>query len=238
MSVKYKRVLLKVSGEALEDKADGQVFSEQMLKGLADQIGGLVKLGVQVIVVVGAGNIMRGGQGAHLGMPQAEADDIGMLGTVINSLAIKGTLEKEGIKAKAFSSFEALKPIAYYTRREALEALGEGEVVIVGGGTGNPFFTTDSAAALRALELDAQAILMAKNGVDGVYTADPNKDRDAKLIKKTTYREILTLGLKVMDATAAGLLLNSKVVTRVFSMKPENFAKVIGGEDLGTVITA
>lgn len=238
MAVKYRRVLLKISGEALEDKAAGAVFSEKTLHDIVMQVKSLSQAGVQVLIVVGAGNILRGGQGRHLGIPQAEADDIGMLGTVINALAISGALEVAQVKARAFSSFQAQKPIDFYTRRAALRALDAGNVVVLGGGTGNPFFTTDSGAALRALELNAEAILMAKNGVDGVYTADPRKDSRAQLIKRTTYQEILTKGIKVMDATAAGLLLNSPIVTRVFAMKPENFAKVVAGEDLGTTVTA
>lgn len=237
MNKAFKRILLKVSGEALKDKADEEILSGKMLDGLAETIVDLVKEGSQVSVVVGAGNIWRGNKAQELGMDHADADDMGMLGTIINALAIKAVLVKHGLKAKAFASVPCPKFIDYYTKRDAIASLEAGNVNVYGGGTSNPYFTTDSCAALRALETHCDAILMAKNGVDGVYTSDPRKDPNAKLIKACTYQEILSDGIKVMDATAAGLLLDSHIVTRIFQMKPENFLKVIHGENIGTTVS-
>jgi len=237
MPVKYKRVILKLSGEALRKEGDTEIFSRVTIDELAVRVQSLLDLGVQVGIVVGAGNIWRGNRADELGMDSADADDMGMIATWINALAIRSVLIKHGIKAKAYSSVEVPKFIDYYTKRDALESLKNGYVNIYGGGTSNPFFTTDSCAALRALETHCDAILMAKNGVEGVYTADPRKNPDAKLIKVMRYEDILNKQLKVMDATAASLLMNSDIETRVFRMEPDNFEKVINGEDIGTTIS-
>lgn len=236
MSEKFKRVLLKVSGEALRSESGKAIFEPELLDELAEAVKTLVNEGIQACIVVGAGNIWRGNRAHLLGMDGADADDMGMLGTIINALAIQAVLKKHGLKAKAFSSVPCPKFIDYYTKRDALEALQEGCVCVFGGGTSNPFFTTDSAAALRALEVGCDAILMAKAGVEGVFTADPRKDPTAKLIRQTTYKEILDRGIKVMDATAAGLLLDSDIVTRVFEMVPSNFVAVAEGSDIGTTV--
>lgn len=238
MDIKYKRVLFKVSGEALEDEVNHTIFSKEKMLGIAKQVKILHDNKVQVCMVVGAGNIWRGKLAGTLNMNPAAADDMGMLGTVINGLGLKGVLESQGLKAHVFSSVPLPKFCDYYTQRDALKALEAGEVCIFAGGTGNPFFTTDSCAALRALETSCDVILMAKNGVDGVYTADPKKDKNAKLIKSLTYHDILSKQLKVMDATAAGLLEESSIQIRVFEMKPENFLKVITGDPMGTLITS
>ena len=237
MEIKYKRVLLKISGEALEDSENHSIFSKEKMVGIAEQVRILHSAGVQVCLVVGAGNIWRGKLAGLLGLNPAQADDMGMMGTVINGLGLKGVLENNGLKAHVFSSIQVYKFCDYFTQRDALRALDNGEVCIFVGGTGNPFFTTDSCAALRALETSCDVILMAKNGVDGVYTADPKTDKSAKLIKTITYHEILDKKLKVMDATAAGLLEDSNIQIRVFEMKPENFLKVITGDSMGTLIT-
>lgn len=238
MEIKYKRVLLKVSGEALEDEENHTIFSREKMFGIAQQVKILTDKKVQVCLVVGAGNIWRGKLASSLNIDPAAADDMGMLGTVINGLGLKGVLENEGLKAHVFSSVPLPKFCDYYTQRDALKALEQGEVCIFVGGTGNPFFTTDSCAALRALETSCDVILMAKNGVDGVYTADPKKDKNAKLLKSLTYHDILSKNLKVMDNTAAGLLEESHIQIRVFEMKPENFLKVITGDPMGTLITS
>lgn len=238
MEIKYKRVLLKVSGEALEDEKNHTIFSREKMFGIAQQVKILTDKKVQVCLVVGAGNIWRGKLASSLNIDPAAADDMGMLGTVINGLGLKGVLENEGLKAHVFSSVPLPKFCDYYTQRDALRALEQGEVCIFVGGTGNPFFTTDSCAALRALETSCDVILMAKNGVDGVYTADPKKDKNAKLLKSLTYHDILSKNLKVMDNTAAGLLEESQIQIRVFEMKPENFLKVITGDPMGTLITS
>ncbi len=232
----YKRVLLKVSGEALRGADEYEIFSPELLDELAEAVKALRSAGTQVGIVVGAGNIWRGNRAAFLGMDGADADDMGMLGTIINSLAIRAVLNKHGVKAHAFSSVPCPKFIDYYTKRDAIRSLEEGFVNIYGGGTSNPFFTTDSAAALRALETGCDAILMAKSGVDGVFTADPKKDPAATLIKKATYRDLLARNIRVMDATAEGLLMDSNITTRVFRMIPKNFVEVANGSDIGTSI--
>lgn len=232
----YRRVLFKVSGEALRDQESWEIFSADLLNRIAESIKAVASRGVQVAVIVGAGNIWRGNRADLIGMDMADSDDIGMLGTIINSLALQSVLIKNGVKAKAFSSVPCPKFIDYYTKRDAIEALESGTVCIVGGGTSNPFFTTDSAAALRARELDCEAIFMAKTGVEGVFTADPHRDPKAKLIRKTTYAEIFEKNIKVMDATALGILMDTDIVTRVFMMVPQNFVDVAEGSDIGTTI--
>lgn len=237
MEIRYRRVLLKISGEALEDRKNHAVLERGKLVKIAEQVKALSKIGVLTSLVVGAGNIWRGKLAQTLGMDAPSADDMGMLGTAINGLALRGVLLSKGVKARVFSSVPLPKFCDYYTKRDALSAWEKGEVCIFVGGTGNPFFTTDSCAALRALETESEVILMAKNGVDGVYTADPKKDPKAKLIRSLTYRDVLAKGLEVMDATAAGLLRDTPVQIRVFEMKPENFLKVVQGDSMGTLIT-
>ena len=236
MGTGYRRVLFKVSGEALRARESWEIFSAELLNQIAESVKAVTSRGVEVVVIVGAGNIWRGNRAGLIGMDMADSDDIGMLGTIINSLALQSVLIKNGVKAKAFSSVPCPKFIDYFTKRDALKALDEGTVVIVSGGTSNPFFTTDSAAALRARELDCEAILMAKRGVEGVFTADPHLDPEATLIRKATYEDIFKDGIKVMDATAAGLLMDTDIVTRVFEMVPQNFVAVAEGSDIGTTI--
>lgn len=236
--VKYKRVLLKLSGEALQDTHDHQILQATTLKNAACAVKKMVDKGVQVAIVVGAGNIWRGKMADSIGIDPATADYMGMLGTMINSLALQSAIEQEGIACRVLSSISATQVAEPYIRRRAIRHLEKGRVIIFAGGTGNPFFTTDTTAALRAKEVQCDVILMAKNGVDGVYSADPNVDPTAKLLKHLTYRELLQKELKVMDSTAVSLLKDSNVQIRVFNMSDmDNFMKVITGSDLGTTIT-
>ena len=236
--VKYKRVLLKLSGEALQDTQDHQILQATTLKNAACAVKKMVDKGVQVAIVVGAGNIWRGKMADSIGIDPATADYMGMLGTMINSLALQSAIEQEGIACRVLSSISATQVAEPYIRRRAIRHLEKGRVIIFAGGTGNPFFTTDTTAALRAKEVQCDVILMAKNGVDGVYSADPNVDPTAKLLKHLTYRELLQKELKVMDSTAVSLLKDSNVQIRVFNMSEmDNFMKVITGSDLGTTIT-
>ena len=232
----YKRVLLKLSGEALKGDSSS-ILSSACVEEVISSIKGLVDKGVEVCIVVGAGNIWRGKLAETIHIEPARADYMGMLGTVINALALQQALVHVGIDAVAFSALEMNDVVEFYSQEKALKALEEGKVVIFGGGTGKPFFTTDTCAALRAIETNCEAVLMAKNGVDGVYSKDPNKYEDAKFFKTLTYKELLDLNLGVMDTTAVSLLLDKDIVLRVFSMQDSTaFAKIIAGEDLGTTI--
>src|SRR5574344_199347 len=230
--MQYKRVLLKLSGEALKDEESSSIFSPEKLKEIASAIKALKNEGCQVCIVVGAGNIWRGKLASSIGIEPAKADYMGMLGTVINAEAISSTLNQMGIPNNVMTSLEMKAVAETYYYDKAWAYLEKGKVVIFGGGTGNPFFTTDTCAALRAKEMKCDAIFMAKNGVEGVFTADPRTDKEATLIKKITYTEVLNKNLKVMDSTAVSLLRESNIIIRVFDMgKAENFAKVMNGED-------
>ena len=231
----YKRILLKLSGEAME-ASDGP-FNPVLLKQLADTLKKVTDKGVQVGIVVGGGNIIRGKFAGELNLPRVQADNMGMLGTVINALALQGALEINGVKAYVQSAIEINKVADVADARKAIQHLEAGEVVIFGGGTGNPYFSTDSAAALRASEINAEVILMAKNGVDGVYDDDPRKNPNARMYESMTYDEMLAKKLGVMDLTAASMCQDNKIETRVFNMNDlENIIRVIDGEKLGTVI--
>ena len=231
----YKRVLLKLSGEALSSKESS--YSLDMLKNLALQLKDATEKGCQIGIVVGGGNIMRGKFAAQLGLPRSQADNIGMLATLMNALAIQGACDTFGVPSYVQSAIEVSKVCDIADARKAIEHLEKGEVVIFGGGTGNPYFSTDTAAALRAAEIQAEAILMAKNGVDGVYTADPRKDPTATKYEHLGYMEILEKNLSVVDATAASLCLENDIETIVFNVNDiTNIARVINGEQIGTVI--
>lgn len=232
----YKRVLLKLSGEALKGDSSS-ILSETCIEDVVSSIKMLVDRGVEVCVVCGAGNIFRGKLAESIHIKQAEADYMGMLGTVINALALEAALKNAGIKAKTMTSFEMNKIADTFTQRDANKALNDGFVLIFGGGTGNPFFTTDTCAALRACETNCDAVLMAKNGVKGVYSKDPNKYDDAVFYKELSYQELLEKNLGVMDSTAVSLLMDKNIELRVFSMQDKsNFERVINGEDIGTII--
>ncbi len=234
---KYKRVLVKLSGEALKDDSSKQIFAKETLDKVSDAIKRMVDKKVQVCIVVGAGNIWRGKLGKEIGIETATADYMGMLGTIINALALQAAIEKKDMTCRVLSAIKADEVSEPYIRRRAIRHLEKNRVVIFAGGTGNPYFTTDTTASLRAKECNCDAILMAKNNVDGVMTSDPRINKDAKLIKNLTYLDLLKQELGVMDQTAVSLLRNSKIETRVFNMNNiENFDKVIEGQDIGTTI--
>lgn len=234
---KYKRVLLKLSGEALQDSEEKSIFSAEILNNIAEAIKKMTNQGIEVAVVVGAGNIWRGKMAQTIGIEPATADYMGMLGTIINALALQSSLEKHNVDCRVLSAINVNEVAEPYIRRRALRHLERKRVVIFAGGTGNPFFTTDTAAALRAKETNCDAILMAKNGTDGVLSADPKLDKTATLIEEITYREMLTKNLKVMDSTAVSLLQESTIEIRVFNINDlSNLKKVLDGEKVGTTI--
>ncbi len=234
---KYKRILLKLSGEALADKENSAILGADNLNKVSLAIKDMVNQGVQVCIVVGAGNIWRGRLAETIGIEHSTADYMGMLGTIINSLALQSALENNGMETRVMTSIEMRRVAEPYIKRKAENHLAKGRVIIFGGGTGNPYFTTDTTAALRANELNCDAILMAKNGVDGVYSSDPRKNKDAVLYKELTYKEMLTKDLEVMDNTALSLCMNTNIELRVFNMSDyQNFNRVINGENIGTTI--
>lgn len=234
----YKRIVLKISGESLAgDKASGSILDMSILSNYARVIKELVKNGVQVSIVVGAGNIWRGKIAENMGMERATGDYMGMLGTIMNALAIQNVLEQQNVKTRVMTSLPIDAVAEPYIRRKAISHLEKGYVVIFGGGTGNPFFSTDTAAALRASEIGAEVILMAKNGVAGVYSADPKVDPNATLYEKITYIDVIKKQLKVMDTTAVSLCMENDIDLVVFNMSDtDNLIRVINGEKIGTII--
>ena len=233
----YKRIVLKISGESLADRANGSILDISILNSYAKVIKQLVEDGVQVSIVVGAGNIWRGKIAETMGMDRATGDYMGMLGTIMNSLAIQNILEQNGVKTRVMTSLPIDAVAEPYIRRKAIHHLDKGYVVIFGGGTGNPFFSTDTAASLRASEIGAEVILMAKNGVAGVYSADPKTNKNAVLYDKITYLDVIQQQLKVMDTTAVSLCMENDIDLVVFNMSdPENLIRVINGEKIGTII--
>jgi uridylate kinase len=234
---KYKRVLIKLSGEALADKNKNEIFDAANLKDVAEAIKSVYDSGVQICIVVGGGNIWRGKLADSIGVEKSTADYMGMLGTIMNALAIQSALSQVGINSRVMSAIAVNQVCEPYIRNKAIRHLEKGRVVIFAGGTGNPFFTTDTAAALRAKDVNCEAILMAKNGVEGVFTADPRTDKTATLIKDISYSGMLAKNLKVMDNAAVALLMDTNIELRVFNMaNTSNFKKVAEGEDLGTTI--
>ncbi len=237
MANKYHRVLVKLSGEALADHTNNGILEAKRLKEVAMAIKLMVNRGVDVCVVVGAGNIWRGKLADSIGVERTTADHMGMLGTIINALALQSSLENIGVQSRVMTSFEIKEVAEPYIRRRAIRHLEKNRVVIFGGGTGIPYFTTDTTAALRANEMECDAIMMAKNGVDGVYSADPKRNPDAVFFPKLSYKEMLAKDLSVMDNTALSLCMNTDIELRVFNMnKLENFEKILDGEDIGTTI--
>lgn len=232
----YRRILLKLSGEALMGKQDYGIDGE-VLEILSKEIHEVTSLGVQVALVVGGGNIFRGiGTSRDYGIDRASADYMGMLATVINSLALQDMLEREGVVTRVLSAIEMRAIAEPYIRRRALRHLEKGRVVIFAGGTGNPYFTTDTAAALRAMEINADAILKATK-VDGVYDADPRTDRKAKKLRELTYIEVLQRNLKVMDATAISLCMDNRLPIVVFNLtKRGNIVRAVRGESIGSIV--
>lgn len=231
----YKRVVLKLSGEALKSGED--IFDFDKVRRSASVIKKMHDLGVEISIVIGAGNIWRGRQGPSANMDAVVADQMGMLGTVINCLCVSDALRKEGLDVVVQSAVDMNRFAEPFNAMAARRHLSEGRVVLFAAGSGNPFFSTDTAVALRAIEMQADAILMAKN-IDGVYTADPAKDPTATLIKDITYKEALQKGLKVMDAAAFALCAENQVpMVRVFGLDvPENLIAVLEGSDMGTFV--
>ncbi len=233
---KYGRILLKLSGEAMGGQA-GIGISGEAVKGMASQIREVRELGVQVVVVVGGGNIFRGLTGSEKGIERATGDYMGMLATVINSLALQDALEKMGVATRVQSAISMAQVAEPFIRRRAVRHLEKGRVVIFGGGTGNPYFSTDTAAALRATEIGAEVILKATK-VDGVYDCDPVKNPKARRFSKISYLDALQKQLKVMDSTAFSLCMDNKMPIIVFDFfRPHNLKRLVLGEKLGTLVT-
>lgn len=236
MATKYKRVLYKLSGEALAGGKGFGIDSEVVTK-ITSQIVEVVKQGVEVAIVVGGGNIWRGKTGEELGMERATADSMGMLATVMNSLALQDSLEQKGVDTRVLTSVEMKAMAEPYIRRRAIRHLEKGRVVIFAAGIGNPYFSTDTTAALRAKEIGAEAILMGKNGVDGVYSADPKLDSTATKYDKLSYMDIMNKGLTIMDSTAITFCMDNHLPIIVFSIDDaENIVKVVSDDNLGTTI--
>lgn len=232
---RYKRVLLKLSGEALMGDA-GYGIDTKVLDSLAEQIKLVVADGIELAIVVGGGNIFRGMAGAAEGMDRSQADYIGMLATVMNALALQDNLESHGVFTRVMSAIQMQAVAEPYIRRRAIRHLEKGRVVILAAGTGNPYFTTDTTAALRALEIDADCIMKATK-VDGVYDADPKKFPDAKRFDEVSYLDVLTLGLQVMDSTAISLAMDNSLPIIVFNMERDgNVAAALRGEPVGTIV--
>ena len=231
----YKRVLLKLSGEALKENGDA-ILSGNALGNMAEMIKEIVNSGVQVCVVIGAGNIWRGKIASEAGMERVQADFMGMMGTVINAVALSSRLRQLGVGSIVTSAIAPIDGISTeYNVELANHAMETGQVVFLAGGTGKPYFTTDTAAALRALELNCDAILMGKNGVKGVYDKDPRKEKDAKFFPVISFNEMLKLNLQIMDASALELIKDKNIQVRVFRMDAKNFIAAARGEDVGTV---
>jgi uridylate kinase len=237
MAPAFKRILLKLSGEALMGTLEFGTDPERVA-AVARQVAAVQQQGVEVAIVVGAGNIYRGMQGAAAGMDRATADYMGMLATVLNALPLQDALEKTGTNTRVQSALGVSEVAEPYIRRRAMRHLEKGRVVIFAAGTGNPFFTTDTAAALRAAEIHAEIILMAKNGVEGVYTADPAVEESAKFIPEITHMEALERRLRVMDSTALALCMENSMPIDVFNMDDDTaLARIISGERVGTLVS-
>ncbi|HLR07957.1 MAG TPA: UMP kinase [Bacillota bacterium] len=233
---RYNRVVLKLSGEALSG-TQSHGIEPSIIQSIALQIKEVAELGVEIAVVVGGGNIWRGKVGSEMGMDRATADYMGMLATVMNSLALQDSLEKLGIPTRVQTSIEMRQVAEPYIRRKAIRHLEKKRVVIFAAGTGNPYFSTDTTAALRAAEIEAEVILMAKNNVDGVYTDDPKINKEAKKYDNLSYMDVLNEGLGVMDATASSLCMDNDIPLIVFSITEKgNIKRVVEGQTIGTII--
>jgi uridylate kinase len=234
----FSRILLKLSGEALMGDLPYGADPER-IAAIARAITGVAERGVQVAIVVGGGNVFRGLSGAAAGMDRATGDYMGMLATVLNALALQDALEKAGSVTRVLSALHIREVAEPYIQRRAIRHLEKGRVVIFAAGTGNPFFTTDTAAAVRGLEIGAEALLMAKNGVEGVYTADPRSDPDASFISEISHQEAIEQRLAVMDSTALSLCMDNGLLIYVFNMDDEsNIDRIVCGERVGTVVTS
>lgn len=232
----FKRVILKVSGESLSGQ-NGYGIDAETITSIAEQVQEVVALGVEVAIVCGGGNIWRGIAGSANGIDRATADYMGMLATVMNSLALQDALEQIGVPTRVQTSISMQQIAEPYIRRRAIRHLEKGRVVIFAAGTGNPYFSTDTTAALRAAEIEAEVILMAKNKVDGVYSADPFKDETAKKYEQLTYLEVLNKNLGVMDSTASSLCMDNNIPLIVFAITEQgNIKRVVLGEKIGTIV--
>lgn len=231
----YKRILLKLSGEALMGERQYGIDPER-LANYAEEIKQIADRGVEIAIVIGGGNIYRGIAGTSKGIDRVQGDHMGMLATIINSLALQSALEDKGVQTRLQSAIRINEIAEPFIRRRAMRHLEKGRVVIFGGGTGNPYFTTDSAAVLRAIEIEADVILKGTR-VDGIYTSDPEKDKTAKKFDKISFKDVLTRGLKVMDSTAFTLSQENELPIVVFDMnKKGNLLRIVSGENIGTVV--
>ena len=233
---KYKRVVLKLSGEAMAGQS-GFGIDPATIKEMVKEIKEVHALGVEIAIIVGGGNIWRGITGAEMGMERAQADYMGMLATVMNSLALQDVLENNGVPTRVQTSIDMRQIAEPFIRRRAIRHLEKGRVVIFAAGTGNPYFSTDTLAALRAAEVNADVILMAKNNVDGVYDADPRQDANATKFDNLSHLDVIAKGLKVMDSTASSLRMDNDIPLVVFNLnEPGNIRRVVLGESIGTVV--
>ena len=232
----YNRVLLKLSGEALSSAE--YAFDPKLLSRLADELNEVHQLGIDLAIVVGGGNFIRGKMMEQMGVDRVQADYMGMLGTVINALAVQNALEQKGVPTRVQTAIEMQKVAEPFIQRRAIRHLEKGRVVIFGAGTGSPYFSTDTTAALRASEIGADVILMAKNGVDGVYDSDPKKNPNARKLDRLSYMELLQRELQVMDSTATSMCMDNDIDLIVFNMnEPGNILKAVKGDIAGTIIT-
>ena len=235
-ALRYRRVLLKLSGEALMGSGSFGIDPE-VVRVLSDELASVHAFGIELALVVGGGNIFRGVKAASAGMDRVSGDHMGMLATLINSLALQDQLEQRGVQTRVLSAIELRQVAEPFIRRRAIRHLEKGRVIILAAGTGNPYFTTDSAAALRAMEVKAEVLLKATK-VDGIYDADPTSNPTAKKIPRISYREVLERGLKVMDATAISLCMDNKLPIVVFNIRQDgNIRRVIHGEPIGSVVS-
>lgn len=235
MNTKYKRILLKLSGESLMGEKQYGI-DEKKLAEYAGQIKEIADMGIEIGIVIGGGNIFRGLSGTTQGFDRVKGDQMGMLATVINSLALSSALNSAGQKARVFTAINMYPIGEYYSKWKAIEAMQQGEIAIISGGTGNPFFTTDTGSALRGIEIEAEVMLKGTR-VDGIYTADPEKDKSAVKFDKISYDEIYNRGLKVMDLTATTMCKENHLPIIVFNMDtPGNLKKVMSGENIGTLV--
>ncbi|MAH39357.1 MAG: UMP kinase [Dehalococcoidales bacterium] len=236
-AVKYRRVLLKLSGEAFSGGTGNGIDTPTVVR-IAKQLRQVTDMGVAIAIVVGGGNIWRGAEAAQAGIDRVTADYAGMLATVINALALQDTLEREGVVTRTLSAIDIQQIAEPYIRRRAIRHLEKGRAIILAAGTGNPYMTTDTAAALRAVEVEADVLLMAKNNIDGVYNADPLKDHKAKKFARLTFLEAINMRLQVMDTTALSLCLENKLPIIVFNLQDKlSIRRAIIGESIGTLIT-
>ena len=234
--VKFSRIVLKLSGEAIAGEK-GFGINPKVINQMAEELKGVHELGAEIAIVVGGGNIWRGNVGEEMGMERAQADYMGMLATIMNALALQDVLENHDVPTRVQTSVEMRQIAEPYIRRRAIRHLEKGRVVIFAGGTGNPYFTTDTTAALRAAEINADVILMAKNNVDGVYDSDPNLNKEATKYDELTHLDVINKGLKVMDSTASSLSMDNDIPLVVFNLnEPGNIKRVVLGETIGTTV--